>query len=242
MVISHTHKYLFVELPRTGSTAISRELCQHYHGERIMRKHSTYFDFLRVASEEEKEYFVFSCIRNPLDDVVSRYVKIATDHRNRFTDPETLKKRTNLAERVENRLYNYVHGNDADFEDFFLKFYILPYNNWASISRHHYDFVIRFESLPEDFEKVLRLLDIEPVRQLPPRNVTSAREDSFVSYYSPRTIPRARRVFGPFMKLWDYQFPEGWGEVEVPWWNELEFRLVTLVRSIYWRYLRLRVL
>ena len=96
MIISHTHRYLFVELPRTGSTAISRELVQNYEGAHILWKHATYQDFLKVAKPEEKEYFVFSGIRNPLDDAVSRYFKIMTDHRERFTDPEKLKRRREL--------------------------------------------------------------------------------------------------------------------------------------------------
>ncbi len=57
MIISHKHKYLFVELPRTGSTAIYEELCQHYDGTQILFRHATYDDFLKVASEEEKKYF-----------------------------------------------------------------------------------------------------------------------------------------------------------------------------------------
>ena len=75
MIISHQHKYLFVELPRTGTTAVSRELRLMYAGTRILRKHSSYQEFLRKASDEEKKYFVFTCIRNPLDDAVSHYFK-----------------------------------------------------------------------------------------------------------------------------------------------------------------------
>ena len=54
MVISHRHRYLFVELPRTGSTAIHRELIELYDGTAILQKHATYEDFLRGATEIEK--------------------------------------------------------------------------------------------------------------------------------------------------------------------------------------------
>ena len=36
MIISHEHKYVFVEFPRTGTTAISKELCLNYFGKRIL--------------------------------------------------------------------------------------------------------------------------------------------------------------------------------------------------------------
>ena len=92
MIISHTHKYLFIELPMTGSTAISKELREQYDGVSILQKHSTYLDFLRVANEAEKQYFVFAGIRHPLDQVVSHYFKFKTGHDGQFTAAEHLDK------------------------------------------------------------------------------------------------------------------------------------------------------
>ena len=87
MIISRKHNYVFVEMPRTGCTAVGKELLSQYGGERILRKHSTYPDFLRIATDDEKRYFVFSGVRNPLDDAVSHYFKLKTDHHSRFSDP-----------------------------------------------------------------------------------------------------------------------------------------------------------
>lgn len=52
MVISHKYEYLFVELPRTGTTAIHNELLEKYDGQGILSKHANYRDFLKIASEE----------------------------------------------------------------------------------------------------------------------------------------------------------------------------------------------
>ena len=60
MIISHVHRYLFVELPHTGSSAVSRELREHYAGTQILYKHARYAEFLRSCSAEERDYFVFS--------------------------------------------------------------------------------------------------------------------------------------------------------------------------------------
>ena len=87
MIISDEHKYVFVELPFTASTAISRELWEHYGGRRVLRKHSSYREFLKYASPEQRAYFVFSGMRNPLDEAVSLYVKLRTNHRNNYTKP-----------------------------------------------------------------------------------------------------------------------------------------------------------
>jgi hypothetical protein len=242
MIISHQYKYVFVELPRTGTTSIGRELCKVYGGRRILYKHSTYHDFLRSATDEEKTYFVFSCIRNPLDDAVSRYYKLKVNHRERYTDPVKMKRRRKIfVERIEDRLFNFIQENDADFETFFLKFYIFPYNDWSSIEHDKFDFVIHFENLHDDFAKALELIGIEQKRQLPTRNKTGERARDYLAYYTPPTIKRAKRVFGPYMKQWGYEIPHNWGESSIPWWNQKEFEFFTFVRGLYWKHLRYRV-
>ena len=90
MIISHKHKYLFIEVPRTGTTTISDILCRHYDGERILRKHSSYWNFLVKMKPEWKEYIVFSSIRNPMDSVVSLYFKLRNSQKNPFRDAPTL--------------------------------------------------------------------------------------------------------------------------------------------------------
>jgi hypothetical protein len=241
MVISHKYKYVFVELPRTGSSAIRTELCEHYDGSKILLKHSTYFDFLKNASEAEKDYFVFSCIRHPLDQTVSRYFKLKHNHRERFTRPKALKKRTPLVKLRDTTEFNFIQEHEADFAHYFLKYYKVPYCNWSILSHKDFDFVIRFENLADDFAKVLALLDIEPVRRLPEFNKTAQRNSNFFIYYTPETRERAKRVFGPFMKIWGYNFPPEWGEASVPWWNQLQFDFLNIFRVFYWKYLRFRV-
>ena len=76
MIISHEHKYVFLELPHTGTRSVHRDLIEHHGGEEILSHHSNYYEFLKVAKKYERQYFVFSAIRNPLDLVVSQYFKL----------------------------------------------------------------------------------------------------------------------------------------------------------------------
>lgn len=239
MVISHKHKYLFIELPRTASTAISRELRTFYEGERILRKHATYYDFLKVATPEEKEYFVFSCIRNPLDHAVSLYFKYKSDHKQQFSTARKLKRRKRLAYLVAAVRFKFVQNRDADFETYFKTFYKIPYNDWSALAHKQFDFVIRYENLQKDFATALELIGIEPVRPLPVVNKTGGKERHFLSYYNtPEIIDRAKRIFGPYMQQWGYAFPPEWGEISIPWWSQVEFAFFNLFRHVYWRYLR----
>jgi hypothetical protein len=266
VIVSHLHRYLFVELPRTGSTAINRELCDHYDGISILEKHSTYHDFLRTASDDEKRYFVFSCIRNPLDEAVSRYFKLKTDHKQRYSHPIKTKyavgirraelalhgdqasirkarqRRRSFVDRLENRRFRFVAATGADFPTFLLRYYRLPYDNWSRLAHRRFDFLIRFENLEEDFATALRMIGIEPKRPLPVVNRTSEKRQDFWRYYStPEAIERAKRIFGPFMERWGYAMPSEWGSTHVPWWDKLTFEALAIPRVAYWRWLRGRI-
>ncbi len=238
MIISHTYRYLFVELPRTGSTAISRELRAHYDGKPILSKHATYYDFLKIANAQEKSYFVFAGIRNPLDDVVSLYFKYKTDHRHQFTDPVKVRRKRTSIYYFDTVAFRFVHQKHIDFPTFFKTFYKIPYNNWSQLSHKQFDFIIRFESIQDDFAKALELIGIQPKRPLPLANKTNGKMQDFWSYYTPDMIPRAKRIFGPFMKQWGYTFPPEWGETEIPWWNQMEFHFYNLFRNVYWKHLK----
>lgn len=241
MIISHTYKYVFIQLPRSGSTAIGKELRLNYDGIKVLRKHSTYHDFLRSATAEEKDYFVFSCIRNPLDSAVSAYFKYVTDHKNRFTDPKRVKWNTGLVAKMDNLIYRFLKRTNADFERYFLMFYRVPYNNWASMSHKDFDAVMHFEHLAEDFEKVIQTLGIDLVRPLPVVNKTNRRDRSYMDHYTPRTIKRAKYVFGPFMKEWGYSFPAEWGDVSISRWERFQFNFINYFRTLYWKHLRYRI-
>jgi hypothetical protein len=238
MIISNTYKYVFVELPRTGSTAISRELRANYEGKPILSKHATYYDFLKIASEEQKRYFVFAGIRNPLDDVVSLYFKYKTDHRQQFTDPVKVGRKRTSVYYLDNLAFRFVREKDADFPTFFKTFYRIPYNNWSQLSHKQFDFIIRFEHIQDDFARALERIGIQPKRQLPMINQTGGKRRDFWSYYTPETIPHAKRIFGPFMKKWGYEFPQEWGATEVAWWNQFEFEFFNLFRNVYWKHLK----
>jgi len=236
LVVSDKHRYVFVELPRTGSSAIRRTLTQRYDGRPVLYKHATYEEFLKTASEEQKKYFVFSCIRNPLDDAVSLYFKLKTNHKNKF---QSGGRRQPVLRTMIRRLQGKAGFHpQTSFPEFFLKSYKLPYDQWSSLSHHRFDYVIGFENLASDFAEVLKRLGLKPVSTLPVWNRTSGKTRDFASYYTPRTIERAKCVFGPYMKQWGYEFPPEWGDAEVGGWTGLQFKMLRMLRLFYWKQLR----
>lgn len=238
MIISHRYRYVFVEVPRTGSTAISAELREHYDGHAVLRKHATYRDFLRVASREERSYFTFSAVRNPLDVAVTRYIRLKDDVQELYRDPRKVAQRNSLASRLERRIHAWVQRTDADFTSFLKRWYLVPYDTWTTLDDAKMSAIIRFESLSSDFAATLRKLGIEPIRELPVRNATPGKDRAWEALYSPAATRRAVWVFGPYMERWGYRFPESWGAVRVPWWSRVLYRIAHMVRIFYWTRIR----
>ena len=110
MVISHKYKYVFIELPRTATTAIVEELIKFYDGENILYKHSSYRELKKYYYNKYSDYFVFACVRNPLDRTVSLYEKLKTNDRGYNVHPY-FQLRANYLKKK------------GSFEDYFLKYY-----------------------------------------------------------------------------------------------------------------------
>ena len=53
MIISHKYKFLFIGLPFSASSAISKDLHLKYGGEPRLSKHSLYREFKKTANKEE---------------------------------------------------------------------------------------------------------------------------------------------------------------------------------------------
>jgi hypothetical protein len=239
MIISHKYRYLFIEIPLTGSWAIHKELCQFYGGSPVLHKHATYPEFQRIANEDERDYFVFATVRNPLDATVSGFFKLKTDHKGVFSDANASLE-SNKIDYFDVVAYNYLQSSEATFETTFMRprIWRRPYSSMIDLCAGQLDFVLRFEKLNGDFAEVLSRLGITPERPLPVVNKTKGRDRDWSSYYTPAMISTAMKDYGPFMKKWGYQFPAKWGKCEVTRMKQLEYRIVILMKKIYLTHFR----
>jgi len=234
MVISDKYKYLFIEMYNTGSTSISNELCEFYDGRRILRKHSRYHEFLKTATEEQKKYFVFSGIRNPMDTVITVYSKFANNHKGKYTDPQQWRKNGGYVKDKRLQLFSDIKNAQLTFQEYFLKYYKVPYDRWSRLDHEKFNYIIRYENIQNDFRTVLQKLNIEPVRDLPTLNKTEGKQD-YTNYYTPEIQKRAVFVFGPFMDKWGYSFPDDWNVKRTPLSSTILFSLLGIRRNLIWR-------
>lgn len=234
MIISDEHRYVFIEVPQTASSAVADELVENYRGRRILRKHTDYSEFLRSASERERQYSVLATVRNPLDIVVSKFAKARDDHRDRYHESTVAGAPWGYRFRPEAREYAFIAKRGADFGAYVRKFYPRIYNSRACLLPDHAH-VIRYENLNMELTAWFRSIGLEMLRPIPWRHATPGRQRDFSESFQGELRAHAIRVFGPYMRRWGYEFPPDWAAAGELRRGELAFRLDTALRRFYFR-------
>lgn len=239
MIISHKNRYVFVEIPHTGSHSIAAELIQFYGGERILRKHANLTQFEAQASRDERAYFVFGTVRNPLDTAFTDYSKLQSDHRGQFTKPAMLMRNGGHVTEQHLLEFEFVNSQNGDFASFMRKFRNRTYHNWFLTGASRYQFVLRFENLASEFERLIAILGLELARPLPHVNSTKKKARNFEDVYPEDLRAFVVARYGPFLRKWGYDLPASWGGGVVPRLSLLKFWAVDSVAEIASRHMEI---
>ena len=225
MIISHTHKYIFIKSLKTAGTSIEAALSQHCSANDMVTPLGDYwfnrdergewihssmnaegFSQHDPASEVKRklqpeiwnDYFKFSIARNPWDRVVSLF---AWEARNQ----PALKP----AKRLHHRL-GFPFNEFRETKKIFGQFVT---GDWTTNDRFYLidgalcvDFVIRYERLAEDFAQVCRRVGL-PVLELPHLKTGLRRaERGYTDYYdeTSKAIVGARHEHD--IRLFGYEF------------------------------------
>ena len=73
MIISHSHKYVYIGIPRTGSKSMNHWLREYFDG----RWYGGHHDY--NVPEEAAGYFIFTVVRNPYDRATSHHFAVTWD-------------------------------------------------------------------------------------------------------------------------------------------------------------------
>lgn len=243
MVISHKNKYLFVEVPRTGSTAIKNELIEHYNGETVLHKHATLSEFLKKASKSEKDYFIISGKRNPLDRTISEFIKYKHNHNdvfNRFSSRMKQASWFSLKYHRANYFFKRVSFAQRDtttFEDYYYRFFDKPYCDFGFLDHPRSNYVVEFENITNDFTKMINTLGLDVVRELPHRNKTENKKKVFWEYYEKKELrSRVIKNTSIYYLISGYKFPVDWEASDPSIIDWLRFYFSNFPKILYWKY------
>ena len=238
MIISHKYKFLFIGLPFSASSAISKELHLEYDGEPYLRKHSLYHEFENLATKSELKYFVFAVLRNPLEIAVTVYEKMKENAKGNFTNPELFSENGGHISKQQRQRFNYIKENNSSFQQYFKKFHQKPYDNLSSLTIDNCDFVIRYENLAEDYLLALKKIGVSNPKPLLVANKTLSKNNDLSIYYTNDIKEISIAVFGPFLEKYNYSFPEEWGAVKIPLKSKLEFLVLGVLRKLNQKYFK----
>jgi chondroitin 4-sulfotransferase 11 len=228
MLVSHTHKLVFVHIQKTGGQTVSKILKENVPDvSRFKRKHG--FAVQAVGELEGwDEYFKFAFVRNPWDRLVSWYsmirnVDAALSQQGPLDRGE--QRYSRLARKLEPGksqflLWRYVLDNSSNFEEFVKNctdeieikngvFYSFAYNQLDYVSDRDgnllVDFIGRFENFQNDLLEVSDRLGIE-LKSMPHNNPSPHRHYS--SYYTPETEEIVRERFKRDIEYFGYEFED----------------------------------
>ena len=218
MPVSHSHKTIFVHIPKTAGSSIEKALQIHgsdnlgsldlnqriLFGSRIWKlkswcirdkalQHLTANQIRRELGHQTfEQYFKFSVIRNPYDRVISDWFHM----KRRFKDPDLT---------LEGYFKHYVMKSRkkllkwALYDDHFMEQSQFIYRG----SRCLVDFVAKFENLDHDWEVICNKLGIKSVL---PQAMKSSYRLAYQEYFEPQTKKLCEELYRNDFQLFDYKF------------------------------------
>jgi hypothetical protein len=202
-MISFQKRFLFVHIPKTAGNSIQSALRDYSEDELVplrseqdgverfglrnpkykIRKHSTLVEYRAALGETQfGALYKFTCVRNPWDRMVSYY--FTPTQKAEAWDRKKFKKIVSRALPVADYL-----RLDKDEGD--------PFGN--------VDYVMRFESLADDFRSVCAALDISPT--ILPQYNRSNREH-YSKYYDDELRELVRTRFAAEIERFAYTFEQ----------------------------------
>jgi hypothetical protein len=224
MILSHTHKFIFICNGKTGTSSVEAVLAPYQEGAEFevgvdglyTPKHVPPSTLrAQLGPDIWDEYFTFMFVRNPWGWFVSQYF---WNH-----EPNPISKKKLIREPVTTlREYQRKNEERARLEDLdrfspqdihetydLLRRYRAVYQA-DSLFQYHYayspdgeklvDFVGRFENIQNDFQVVAEKIGIDV--NLPHRNATSHR--SFETYYTDESAQLIRELYALDVESFNY--------------------------------------
>lgn len=187
MRISHKHKFVFIAVPKTGSTSV-RSIIDPYsdilsvNNRNSPYKHHTTALNLKSHFESQdwewNSYYKFSVVRNPWERRVSSW-----------------------AYRLKKGQHNYT-----EFKDFVRHYPAAPQFSWLSDQDGNFlmDYVFKLED-PDGMDKVFNKLKIPKVK-LPHKNKNGHKH--YTEYYDDETRQIVAKKYAKDIEYFGYEFGE----------------------------------
>lgn len=209
MVISKENRYIFVAVPKTGTTSIQNLLLEYdptakkysevINGkEYSFEEHDTALRIKRILGEHYSEFQTFGFIRNPYSRIISSYFfykngnPITSGNKN----PWPARFKIAYTRIVPLKLWALSYPYKSNIE------HLVDEQNNVIV-----DYVGTFENLKEDLTKIFNALNLDiPTDQL--RHTNKSDHSSYKKYFKNKIFRRAvNRIIQPDLEFYEkYKF------------------------------------
>jgi len=208
MLVSHKHKFVFISIPKTGSTSLRNTLSEY--GDVFSNSDADSAEYVHIKAQELKkhfiknkwnwdEYFKFAFVRNPWDSIVSQYFyKINFINKEKLNIPYN-KKFMFHCKSLKKNCNNF---NSA------VKFNLLTFTNqidWIVDDQGKclINFIGRFENLEQDFKTICKRIGL-PEKRLHLANTTA--HEYYGELYDKESMEIVKEKFKKDIEIFDYEF------------------------------------
>ena len=189
-MISHEHKCIFIHIPKTGGESVAVLLGVDPDPQKLQylpQKHAGIRYYQKKFPKEFKTYFKFAIVRNPWAATISWAA---------WRD-RVIKK--NPPDSFSKEKFKYYMNHEFR-KSFFAK--KRPETMLFINGDMKMDFIVRFETINEDFEYVYKKLNI--TNKLPHKNRTKHKR--YQEYYNDKMIDMVNDKFKNDIKYFKYNF------------------------------------
>jgi|SaaInlV_165m_DNA_1040744.scaffolds.fasta_scaffold41810_2 chondroitin 4-sulfotransferase 11 len=192
-MISHTHKCIYVHIPKTGGTSLRVAFRKPERQAGMAHKQTYQQDII-------SKYYVWTVVRNPWDRLVSEY---------------HFRRRRGLFRQLDYRHCSFVDFCELLFSGELQKIY--PKSQvihlWPQLQVINYnvndmtnvDFIGRFENLQDDFNVVCDKIGF-PHRKLP--HIHKTKHKHYTEYYDDETKQIVAEKYAKDIEYFGYEFGE----------------------------------
>lgn len=192
MIISRENRYIFIAVPKTGTTSIQQLLLENdptarRYGLKIGSKkysfeeHDTALKIKTILGEEYAEYRTFGFIRNPYSRIVSSYFfyKNGRPITSGNQEPWTARFKIAYSRVIPFKFWAVSYPYKSNIEHF------VDENKKLIV-----DFVGTFENLQKDLSRIFRLIDLDiPMDQL--KHTNKSDHSSYKKYFDSKIFVEA---------------------------------------------------
>jgi hypothetical protein len=199
VIVSHEHRFVYVQVPQTGSSAIGSWMIDHLDGVSVLRKHTTLPQARRLLGSSIDGYLVIASVRDSLDQFVSSYFKTLNRPPTGNGSGGWFGLRATSTARVR-----WAQSGNPTLDSYIDQFVRRPHAPVYTVSLRAADLVLRYEEIESASQYLAAALGTGELPPVPHLNPTDRKRSDLAELASPERFDRVVRFHRPYRHEWGY--------------------------------------